>query len=264
MVRVRSAGEELAAGQLGELLLAKVDASYLKAHELLRKESPSESEEETRRFQPVERRKTSILRIECVEEEKTQDIIVEKSREVAEKKGTSETGSESETDVEEITFVRTVAKSLANMAMAGNSSRGARSTGPFRGRTVPRISVEDYAERLVSYLNVWQPTGRESDLGKRTLTLAMIYLDRIMGRHRSLRLNGLNIHRFLLVSCLLAVKSAEDVPFPNSFWARVGGLELEELNKLESDFLGLLDFRVFVSPEELESLRRRFEEICRY
>mmetsp|Transcript_14983 Transcript_14983/g.49136 ORF Transcript_14983/g.49136 Transcript_14983/m.49136 type:complete len:94 (-) Transcript_14983:112-393(-) len=43
----------------------------------------------------------------------------------------------------------------------------------------------------------------------------------------------------------------EDSYFNNAYYAKVGGIPTEELNQLELELLWRLDFRLFVSPQEM-------------
>lgn len=56
-------------------------------------------------------------------------------------------------------------------------------------------------------------------------------------------------YRVLLVAALLAIKSLEDDVYPNSHYCKVGGISLQDLNRLEYEFLGRIDFRVCVSEK---------------
>eukprot|EP01022_Parablepharisma_sp_SALTPOND_P001187 TRINITY_DN105776_c0_g1_i1.p3 TRINITY_DN105776_c0_g1~~TRINITY_DN105776_c0_g1_i1.p3 ORF type:complete len:108 (-),score=17.03 TRINITY_DN105776_c0_g1_i1:101-424(-) len=47
---------------------------------------------------------------------------------------------------------------------------------------------------------------------------------------------------------LLAIKYNEDQYFDNKYYARVGGVSLEELNFLEREILSLLDYELYVDP----------------
>lgn len=67
-----------------------------------------------------------------------------------------------------------------------------------------------------------------------------------------------NIHRLLITSIMLAVKFHEDFYYSNSFYAKVGGLPLPELNHLEVQFLLFINFELTVV--ELE-YRRKLKEM---
>ncbi len=53
----------------------------------------------------------------------------------------------------------------------------------------------------------------------------------------------------MLAATLIAVKFNEDLYFDNQYYARVGGVPLEELNFLEREILTLLDYEISVDSE---------------
>lgn len=52
-----------------------------------------------------------------------------------------------------------------------------------------------------------------------------------------------------MASFLISVKYNEDIYFSNEFYAKVGGIPLAELDKLEYEFLVLTNFNTFVGPD---------------
>lgn len=65
-------------------------------------------------------------------------------------------------------------------------------------------------------------------------------------------IDSYNIHRLIIAGVTVASKFFSDVFYTNSRYAKVGGLPTQELNKLELQFLLLNDFRLAISPEELQ------------
>lgn len=75
------------------------------------------------------------------------------------------------------------------------------------------------------------------------------------------------IFRLILASALVSIKYNEDHFFSNSFYAKVGGVTKKEIDKLEYEFLSLIDFSLYVddiifnkynnylieAPEEIEN-----------
>ena len=49
---------------------------------------------------------------------------------------------------------------------------------------------------------------------------------------------------------IISIKLTEDDTCLNSFYARLGGVSNDEMLRVESQFLKLLDFNVFISKEE--------------
>jgi hypothetical protein len=65
-------------------------------------------------------------------------------------------------------------------------------------------------------------------------------------------ISKLNIHRLIVTSMMLAVKFFDDTYYSNAYYAKVGGVKAPEMNVLEIHFLRLIDWHLFVSPEEFD------------
>ena len=109
---------------------------------------------------------------------------------------------------------------------------------PFLSKKIPSISIEKYLERLISH------TKMEIS----TLILILIYIDKIC-KNNKFRLNYFNIHKLIVTSMLVSIKYNEDDYFSNSFYAKVGGVSITELNHLEYEFLSLIDFELYVDED---------------
>lgn len=109
---------------------------------------------------------------------------------------------------------------------------------PFISKKIPQISIEDFMKRLLKY----------SKMESSTLILILIYIDRVcfFGKFQ---LNYYNIHKLILASMVVSIKYNEDDYFSNKFYAKVGGVTKEELDKLEYEFLSLIDFSLFVDED---------------
>ena len=105
----------------------------------------------------------------------------------------------------------------------------------------PKISIYEYVSRIQKYCLI----------EKNIIILGLIYIDRICDINR-LRLTNYNIHRILFISILIALKYNEDSIYSNKYYSEVAGVSLKELNSMESSFLELLDFKLFVSEEEFK------------
>jgi hypothetical protein len=108
----------------------------------------------------------------------------------------------------------------------------------FRHSQDPEISLFDYLSRIYKY----------SFINDSTLIISLIYIDRIC-KNKGFKLTKNNIHRVLFISILTSIKFNEDKIYPNSFYAKIAGISVKELNKLESAFLKLIDFKLFISDE---------------
>ncbi|KAM5580708.1 cyclin-U1-1 [Rosa sericea] len=61
------------------------------------------------------------------------------------------------------------------------------------------------------------------------------------------------LYKLLVTSVMVASKMLDDVHYNNAFYAKVGGVSNAELNRLEVEFLFMLDFGVTVSSRVFES-----------
>jgi len=104
---------------------------------------------------------------------------------------------------------------------------------------------------------------RSSCVGPSSLVLALLYLDRLR-RNNPDYLTSISSADLFLVSMMVASKflhddGEEDEVF-NDEWAKSGGLDTKELNKLEINFLSAMDWRVFVKKDEFTGVVERVEE----
>lgn len=112
----------------------------------------------------------------------------------------------------------------------------------FHASRPPGISIRKYLSRLCDYLKCSQEC----------FVLALIYIDRLICAHSDLNVDKFCIHRLVLTGTAIAAKFFDDKYYKNSYYAKVGGVSLPEMNRLESEFLVLVDFQLFVKPEQYE------------
>ena len=105
----------------------------------------------------------------------------------------------------------------------------------FFSKIIPKISIQNYLQRIVKY----------TKLETSTLILMLIYIDRI-SESNSIQITKNNAHRLLLSSSIISIKVNEDEYFSNSFYAKVGGISLQEVNFLEKEFLKLIKYRLWI------------------
>jgi hypothetical protein len=111
----------------------------------------------------------------------------------------------------------------------------------FLSKKIPSISIYNFLDRLVKY----------SRIQNSTLMLILIYIDRLCDINY-VNLTFYNIHKLILASMIVAIKFNEDNYFSNSFYAKVGGVTKKEIDKLEYEFLSLIDFTLFIDEEIFE------------
>lgn len=108
----------------------------------------------------------------------------------------------------------------------------------FHAQRAPAIGILQYLERIHKY----------ASCSKECFILALIYIDRLIQRNNFL-LTELNVHRVVITAVLLAAKFFDDAYYNNAYYAKVGGVLVEEMNNLECQFLFKIDFSLRVLPE---------------
>lgn len=104
----------------------------------------------------------------------------------------------------------------------------------FHSKAAPNISPSAYLTRITTFINV-DPC---------ILIILLYYIDRLSGY---LTINSLTLHRFLISAICCGSKALSDSFATNSRYAKVGGVELVEMNALEREFLIAIDWRLAVS-----------------
>jgi len=139
-------------------------------------------------------------------------------------------------------FVTALANILTHLAsLAGRPQRVTR----FHAIRAPQLSIHDYLMRIAKYFQC----------SHECFVLCLVYIDRIVKLHPEFTISNLNIHRLLVTSIMLAVKFFDDVYYSNSYYAKVGGVKTREVNALEAQFLQLIEWRMYVSPQEYDQYR---------
>ncbi len=115
---------------------------------------------------------------------------------------------------------------------------------PFHSVAEPPIALSQYMDLV----------DRHTHCGEEAVLAAMIIIGRYCKATRTLP-SALCMHRLLLVATRVAVKALHDVFRSNKTYASAGGIQLSELNDLESFLLTAVDYRVVVTHEEIDRLR---------
>ncbi|KAJ6096706.1 hypothetical protein N7486_007452 [Penicillium sp. IBT 16267x] len=122
----------------------------------------------------------------------------------------------------------------------------------FHSRSPPRISVQDYLQRLATHATLSPP-----------ILLSMVfYIDRLCALYSSFTVSSLTIHRFLISSATVASKGLSDSFWTNKTYARVGGISMNELAMLELEFLFRVQWRIVPQPEVLVDYYQSLVERC--
>ena len=105
----------------------------------------------------------------------------------------------------------------------------------FNNKRIPDISLFNYLNRIIKYMNCEEST----------LILSLIYLDRLS--LSNIYFSIYNIHRLLFTSILLAIKYNEDKIYKNDYYSKIAGVTLSEINLMEYNFAILLKFNFYVN-----------------
>ena len=131
----------------------------------------------------------------------------------------------------------------------------------FEGKQAPTISIEEYIDRLIRYVNNWAGEKDSDDFASTGVSCALMaveYVDRL-----NVPFSIRSVHRLYLCAVLIACKFLDDFKISNRFWAKVGGVEMMDLNRMELEFCKLLDWKFKISREDFESQQMRFgDSIC--
>lgn len=150
---------------------------------------------------------------------------------------------------ERLLLVRALAKVFMHLAELGQCRLPLASA--FHAVRPPRLDIGEYLARISYYYLC-------SDA---CLVLALVYIDRLMKLHPEFVVSPLSIHRLIAVSMTVAAKFADDDFFANSYYSRVVGVRVQELNALEAQFLHLLQWQLFVTPEEFRSYMSHLDNV---
>ena len=106
------------------------------------------------------------------------------------------------------------------------------------------ITISDYIERLIRYTRCEEAS----------LITSLIYIDRIC-EETPLVLTEHNIYRVVLASLITAIKYNEDEIYSNNFYAKVGGIPREELDRIEYEFLKLINYSLYVNTDTFQKYK---------
>lgn len=152
---------------------------------------------------------------------------------------------------------------MTNLDAEANAEATKGKTTYFHGKSEAPYSLLVLATELcVSLRHHSESEDDLRELMRDTVIIAVIYIGRAMERARPENLlNRFTKHRLLLTAFLLVMKFHFDIPMSNKCYAaRIPGLSLAEVNRMESDFLYRIDFRLKIEPEELQNANSKINE----
>jgi len=114
---------------------------------------------------------------------------------------------------------------------------------PLYSKLIPALSLEKYLIRIIKYTEV------ENNI----LIVAYLYIIKLIKKENFI-LSINNIYRLLLGSVVLAKKVLEDLKYNNSYYCEIGGISLQEFNKIEFSLFVRLNYEVNPKIEEIENV----------
>ncbi|KAJ8120643.1 hypothetical protein ONZ43_g2698 [Nemania bipapillata] len=114
-------------------------------------------------------------------------------------------------------------------------------TRKFFSKAPPPISIEDYLMRI----------HRFCPMSTAVYLATSFYIFRLAVEERAIPVTRRNCHRLLLAGLRVAMKALEDLSYPHSKIAKVGGVSEVELARLEISFCFLVGFELVVDEETL-------------
>ncbi|ORZ18762.1 cyclin-domain-containing protein [Absidia repens] len=138
------------------------------------------------------------------------------------------------------------ASSINNIDGNRNKNTGGNYT-VFHARSIPSIDLYSYLSRILKYC----PCANECFLS------LLVYFDRMSKNALAITgqpftIDSFNIHRLIISGVMVSSKFFSDIFYTNTRYAKVGGLPVSELNRLELEFLQLNEFNISVSISELQ------------
>jgi hypothetical protein len=148
-----------------------------------------------------------------------------------------------------VDFVRSLQTTSTTMSHRELENTSNQITFLLKGPRIPRITMYDYIIRIIKYINRYYDDNSNSlsigCIGFIHLLGGFVLLERLT-LHTDTILNEWTVHRALITSVLIAHKILEDDRASNQFFARVGGITLQEMNTLEIVVCETLDFDLHV------------------
>ncbi|KAH6668730.1 cyclin-domain-containing protein [Halenospora varia] len=114
-------------------------------------------------------------------------------------------------------------------------------TRKFYSKHPPPISVEDYLMRIHQFC----------PMSTAVYLATSYYIHKLAVDEKAIPVTRRNCHRLLLAGLRVAMKALEDLSYPHSRFAKVGGVSEGELARLEISFCFLTNFEFKTSKETL-------------
>ena len=143
-------------------------------------------------------------------------------------------------ELQKISTIEIISDLLVNICEENKTKKNSKNyfLKSFTNKNVPSISIKDYLFRLSKY----------SKVNESTIILILIYIDTICNINHFI-LTYYNIHKLILAAFILALKYNEENYYSMDYYSKLGGISLSELNNLESEYLILICYNLFVQTK---------------
>ncbi|KAK7427164.1 hypothetical protein QQZ08_006277 [Neonectria magnoliae] len=115
-------------------------------------------------------------------------------------------------------------------------------TRKFYSKNEPPISINQYLMRLHQFC----------PMSTAVYLATSLYIHRLAVEERAIPVTRRNAHRLVLAGLRVAMKALEDLSYPHTKMAKVGGVSEAELTRLEISFCFLAGFELVVGAERLQ------------
>ncbi|OHE91712.1 cyclin [Colletotrichum orchidophilum] len=115
-------------------------------------------------------------------------------------------------------------------------------TRKFYSKKPPPIGIDEYLARIHQYC----------PMSTAVYLATSLYIHRLAVDERAIPVTRRNAHRLVLAGLRVAMKALEDLSYPHSKIAKVGGVSNLELARLEISFCFLANFELVVSEKTLK------------
>lgn len=127
-----------------------------------------------------------------------------------------------------------------------NSLNTALQSSTFYCASAPPITLPDFAKRLADYLHC----------SPESFVCAAIYIARLFQMAEPL-FSSHTAHKLMLAASVCGAKWTDDKFYTNNYYAEVGGVPVQTLNKVEKELAAHLRFGFFIKPSEFFEMRNK-------
>eukprot|EP00759_Apiculatamorpha_spiralis_P004680 PhF_6_TR12862/c1_g1_i1/m.20205 len=130
-----------------------------------------------------------------------------------------------------------VAHMVTHLCNLNKSREDTTESGIFHSKALPSITIVDYIKRIHKYAKCTEEC----------FLMMLILLDR-WSHTLTTPMTSRNVHRLILAAVVVAIKNRDDVYYCLSYYSSIGGVSMQEMGKLEIQFLKDVKWNLWISP----------------